>query len=103
MPDFIIEILSEEIPARMQAQAANNFKKLVLSELAGQKLQFSSVRSYVTPRRLAVLVTGVPKKQPTNNEENTIKIIDLNDHIIQDSKMVPYDKDFKELMHKINN
>ncbi len=69
MPDFIIEILSEEIPARMQAQAANNFKKLVLSELAGQKLQFSSVRSYVTPRRLAVLVTGVPKKQPTNNEE----------------------------------
>jgi hypothetical protein len=38
-----------------------------------------------------------------SNKENTIKIIDLNDHIIQDSKMVPYDKYFKELMHKINN
>ena len=40
--------------------------------------------------------------QKQSNKENTIKIIDLNDHIIQDSKMVPYDKDFKELMHKIN-
>ena len=37
-----------------------------------------------------------------SNKQNKIKIIDLNDHIIQDSKMVPYDKDFKELMHKIN-
>jgi hypothetical protein len=42
-------------------------------------------------------------KQKQSNKENTIKIIDLNDHMIQDSKMVPYDKDFKELMHKINN
>ena len=41
-------------------------------------------------------------KQPTDKEENTIKIIDLNDYINQDSKIVPYDKDFKELMHKIN-
>lgn len=56
MPEFLTEILSEEIPARMQRRAQDDLKKLMEDELTAKGLTFSSVESYVTPRRLAAVV-----------------------------------------------
>ena len=69
MPELLIEILSEEIPARMQARAADDLKRLVTSGLKDAGLEFSSADAYVTPRRLALVVDGVPEKQPDVSEE----------------------------------
>lgn len=69
MPELLLEILSEEIPARMQARAADDLKRLVTAGLKEAGLEFSSVDAYVTPRRLALVVDGVPAKQPDVSEE----------------------------------
>ncbi len=69
MPELLIEILSEEIPARMQARAADDLKRLVTAGLKDAGLEFLSADAYVTPRRLALVVDGVPEKQPDVSEE----------------------------------
>jgi glycyl-tRNA synthetase beta chain len=69
MPELLIEILSEEIPARMQARAADDLKRLVTAGLKDAGLEFTSADAYVTPRRLALVVDGVPEKQPDVSEE----------------------------------
>lgn len=69
MPELLIEILSEEIPARMQARAADDLKRLVTTGLKDAGLEFTSANAYVTPRRLALVVDGVPEKQPDVSEE----------------------------------
>ena len=65
MPELLIEILSEEIPARMQARAADDLKRLVTAGLKDAGLEFSSADAYVTPRRLALVVDGVPESNQT--------------------------------------
>ena len=69
MPELLLELLSEEIPARMQARAAENLRRLVTERLTGAGLAFKDARAYVTPRRLALVVTGLPRKQPDTQEE----------------------------------
>lgn len=69
MPELLLEILSEEIPARMQARAADDLKRLVTDGLKAAGLEFTSAESYVTPRRLALVVDGLPEKQPDVSEE----------------------------------
>tara|TARA_R110000787_G_scaffold63679_4_gene143463 strand:- start:24017 stop:26119 length:2103 start_codon:yes stop_codon:yes gene_type:complete len=69
MPELLLEILSEEIPARMQARAADDLKRLVTDGLKAAGLEFSSADAYVTPRRLALVVDGLPDKQPDVSEE----------------------------------
>jgi glycyl-tRNA synthetase beta chain len=69
MPDLLIELLSEEIPARMQARAADDLKKLVIDKLAAAGLLCEGARAFVTPRRLALAVAGVPARQPDVREE----------------------------------
>ena len=69
MPELLLELLSEEIPARMQARAAENLRRLVTERLTGAGLAFKDARAYVTPRRLALVVTGLPAKQPDTQEE----------------------------------
>ena len=66
MPDLLLEVLSEEIPARMQAGGADQLKKQVLSRLKEARLSFDAedVKSFATPRRLALLVPGLPAQQP---------------------------------------
>ena len=56
MPELLLEILSEEIPARMQENAAENLKRIVVESLNDIGLEFVSANSYVTPRRLTVVV-----------------------------------------------
>src|SRR5690606_39985318 len=69
MPELLLELLSEEIPARMQARAAGDLKRLVGDRLRAAGLAFESAESYVTPRRLALVVAGLPLRQPDVSEE----------------------------------
>ncbi len=71
MAELLIEILSEEIPARMQSRAAEDLKKIVVNSLhdIGLKFDPNSASSYVTPRRLALVVYGLASKIPDVNEE----------------------------------
>jgi glycyl-tRNA synthetase beta chain len=69
MPELLLEILSEEIPARMQKRAADDLKRLVCDGLKGAGLEFSSAEAFATPRRLALVIDGLPEKQPDVSEE----------------------------------
>ncbi len=66
MPDLLLEVLSEEIPARMQPGGAEELKKQVTRRLEEARLEFDAeaVKSYATPRRLALMVPGLPAEQP---------------------------------------
>jgi len=69
MPELLLELLSEEIPARMQARAAEDLQRLVCDGLAREQLSFERARAFVTPRRLALVVEGLPERQPDVREE----------------------------------
>jgi len=69
MPDLLLELFSEEIPARMQARAADDLKKMVTDKLVDAGLIYEGARAFATPRRLALTVQGVPARQPDLKEE----------------------------------
>jgi glycyl-tRNA synthetase beta chain len=69
MPDLLLEFLSEEIPARMQARAAEDLKKMVTERLVAAGLVYEGAKAFVTPRRLTLSVHGVPARQPDIKEE----------------------------------
>jgi glycyl-tRNA synthetase beta chain len=69
MPELLLELFSEEIPARLQARAAEDLKKLVTEKLTAAGLAFTKAEAHVTPRRLALVVDGLPEKQPDVSEE----------------------------------
>ncbi|MEK4033857.1 glycine--tRNA ligase subunit beta [Methylocystis sp. IM3] len=69
MPDLLLELFSEEIPARMQRQAADDLKKLVTNALVDRGLTYEGAAAYATPRRLALQVVGLPGRQPDVREE----------------------------------
>ena len=69
MPDLLLELFSEEIPARMQRQAAEDLKRLVTNALVERGLTYEGAAAYVTPRRLALQVVGLPGRQPDVREE----------------------------------
>ncbi|MFN8727321.1 MAG: glycine--tRNA ligase subunit beta [Rhodospirillales bacterium] len=69
MAELLLEILSEEIPARMQGRAAEDLKRLVCEGLGKAGLEFSKAEAFVTPRRLALVVDGLPLRTPDLKEE----------------------------------
>ncbi len=69
MAQLLLELLSEEIPARMQAQAAAELDRLIRSGLKEAELDFTGTRRYATPRRLVVVVDGLPLAQRDSVEE----------------------------------
>jgi glycyl-tRNA synthetase beta chain len=69
MPDLLLEFLSEEIPARMQARAADDLRTMVTGRLVAAGLVYEGARAFATPRRLALSVHGVPARQPDIREE----------------------------------
>lgn len=83
MAELLLEILSEEIPARMQVRAADDLKRLVTDGLKKAGLGFSIARSYVTPRRLALVIDGLPDKQPDVREERKGPKVGAPDKAIQ--------------------
>ena len=64
MPELLLELLSEEIPARMQARAAEDLKRLVCERLEKAQLTWERAEAFVTPRRLALVIKGLPERQP---------------------------------------
>jgi len=69
MPDLLLELFSEEIPARMQAAAAKELERLVVGALSDRGLMFEGVKAFAGPRRLTLAITGLPAKQPDVSEE----------------------------------
>ena len=69
MPDLLLEFFSEEIPARMQARAADDLKKMITDRLVAAGLTYDGAKAFATPRRLALTVQGVPARQPDLKEE----------------------------------
>lgn len=64
MAELLLELFSEEIPARMQAAAADNLKQLAKARLDELQISFDTIQSFVTPRRLTLVVEGIPLMQP---------------------------------------
>ncbi len=62
MPDLLLELFSEEIPARMQRKAAEDLKKLVTDALVERGFLYEGAKAFATPRRLALHVAGLPAK-----------------------------------------
>ncbi|HEY4201104.1 MAG TPA: glycine--tRNA ligase subunit beta [Devosiaceae bacterium] len=69
MPELLLELFSEEIPARFQRRAAEDLKKAVTNALVEAGLIYESAKAFVTPRRLALTVTGLPARSPDTREE----------------------------------
>jgi glycyl-tRNA synthetase beta chain len=69
MPDLLFELFSEEIPARMQARGAEDLRKAVTDRLVDAGLVYEGAKTFVTPRRLALAVHGVPARQADVREE----------------------------------
>jgi glycyl-tRNA synthetase beta chain len=69
MPELLLELFSEEIPARMQDRAAEALSSLVIAELQNSGLQGSQVWAYATPRRLVLAIEDLPARQPDRQVE----------------------------------
>jgi len=69
MADLLIELFSEEIPARMQAGASDALKRLVTDGLVEAGLTYAHAQAFATPRRLALAVQGLSEHSPTTREE----------------------------------
>ena len=67
--ELLLELLSEEIPARMQRRAIEDLTELLRHKLAAAEIAPANLRGYVTPRRLVVIAEGVPRTQPDRTEE----------------------------------
>jgi glycyl-tRNA synthetase beta chain len=83
MAELLFELLSEEIPARMQARATADLKRLVADGLAEAGLAYTRLDCFVTPRRLALVVGGLPEKQPDAKEERKGPRVDAPPQAIQ--------------------
>ncbi len=69
MADFLLELFSEEIPARMQPKAADDLKRLFGDALAAAGLAAAGIETHATPRRLALIARGLPLATPDVSEE----------------------------------
>ena len=83
MAELLLELLSEEIPARMQARAAADLKRLVTDGLKAAGLTFDDARAYATPRRLALVVNSLPERQPDVSEEKKGPKVGAPDQAVQ--------------------
>ncbi|GAA0556297.1 glycine--tRNA ligase subunit beta [Rhizomicrobium electricum] len=69
MAELLLELFSEEIPARMQAQAAKDLERLVVGALSDRGLLFEGSKAFAGSRRLTLVASGLPVKQPDVSEE----------------------------------
>jgi len=69
VPDLLLELFSEEIPARMQARAADDLRRMVTDKLVAEGLVYEGAKAFATPRRLTLTVHGIPARQSDLKEE----------------------------------
>ncbi len=83
MAELLLELLSEEIPARMQARASEDLKRLVCDGLKAAGLSFTGARAFATPRRLALVVEGLPVARDDVSEERRGPRVGAPDQAVQ--------------------
>ncbi|MGR3618757.1 MAG: glycine--tRNA ligase subunit beta, partial [Roseovarius sp.] len=83
MPDLLIELFSEEIPARMQGKAAEDFKRLMTDALVDAGLTYAGAAAFSTPQRLTLSVHGLLATSPTTREERKGPRVDAPDKAIE--------------------
>ncbi len=83
MPDLLLELRSEEIPARMQRKAAGDLKKLVTDALVEAGLTYEGAREYWTPRRLTLDIRGLTARSADVREEKKGPRTDANEKAIE--------------------
>ncbi|NTF31029.1 glycine--tRNA ligase subunit beta [Rhizobium skierniewicense] len=83
MPDLLLELRSEEIPARMQRKAAGDLKKLVTDALVEKGLTYDGAREYWTPRRLTLDIRGLNARSADVREEKKGPRTDANEKAIE--------------------
>ncbi|WP_346915499.1 glycine--tRNA ligase subunit beta [uncultured Roseibium sp.] len=83
MPDLLLELFSEEIPARMQRRAADDLKSLVTNALVEAGLPYEGAKAFATPRRLALHVAGVPVASAATREERKGPRVDAPEKAIE--------------------
>lgn len=69
MPDLLLELFSEEIPARMQKRAREDLQKLVTNGLVDAGLTYEGAKGFATPRRLALTIHGLTARSADTREE----------------------------------
>lgn len=83
MPDLLLELRSEEIPARLQRKAAGDLKKLVTDALVEAGLSYEGAREYWTPRRLTLDIRGLTARSADVREEKKGPRTDANEKAIE--------------------
>ncbi len=83
MPDLLIELFSEEIPARMQVKAADDLRKLVTDGLVEAGLTYASAAGFATPRRLALSIEGLTAESRAVREERKGPAVGAPDAAVQ--------------------
>ena len=83
MPDLLIELFSEEIPARMQSKAADDLKSRVTNGLVEAGLTYAGAAAFSTPRRLVLRVDGLTDRSPDVKEERKGPRVDAPDKAIE--------------------
>ncbi len=83
MPDLLIELFSEEIPARMQSRAAEDLKKRLCDGIVEAGLTYSAAAAFSTPRRLTVAIDGLLTASPDLREERKGPRVDAPDKAIE--------------------
>jgi glycyl-tRNA synthetase beta chain len=83
MPQLLLELFSEEIPARMQQQAARDLERLIVGGLTDRGFLNEGARGFATPRRLTLVIEGLPAEQADMREERKGPKVDAPDQAIQ--------------------
>ncbi|MGX0976795.1 glycyl-tRNA synthetase beta chain [Roseovarius sp. MBR-51] len=83
MPDLLIELFSEEIPARMQSKAADDLRARLTEALVAAGLTYAGAAAFSTPRRLALTVQGLTGQSPTTREERKGPRVDAPEQAIE--------------------
>jgi glycyl-tRNA synthetase beta chain len=83
MAELLLELFSEEIPARMQARAREDLARLLAGKLAEAGLEYRDIKTFATPRRLTAVVDGLPARSPDLREEKKGPRVDAPDAAIK--------------------
>ena len=83
MPDLLLELFSEEIPARMQKRAGEDLRALITNGLVDAGITYESAAAFATPRRLCLTVTGMLAKSPSLKEDRKGPRADAPDQAIE--------------------
>jgi glycyl-tRNA synthetase beta chain len=83
MSELLLELFSEEIPARMQKRASEDLLRLVADALKAAGVESTNARAFATPRRLCLVIDGLPEKTPDVKEERKGPKVGAPDQAIQ--------------------